>query len=276
MKSILVPTDFSECSRNAMNYAMNLSKVFDCNITLLNAYHIPSAGILTVNWSLEDELKKDRVSQFLQIKQDLIKELPSAEIHTVSSLGFGVTSIIDELKRRDYDLVVMGTKGASKLKGVFMGSITATLIGKTKVPIMAIPEETSYVVPETFTLASDLKKLTDYSNLNFIAHLATQFKSNIEVVKIAEGAENNSTKETTESLEESYKLKESMGKLSYKLQIIDTNDIEKEILKITKSPKNVLTIIHRDRSFFGRVFHISLSKKLAMHSKTPLLILQDN
>jgi hypothetical protein len=35
-----------------------------------------------------------------------------------------------------------------------------------------------------------------------------------------------------------------MGKLNYKLQIIDTNVIEKEILKITKSPKNVLTIIH--------------------------------
>jgi hypothetical protein len=43
------------------------------------------------------------------------------------SRGFGVSSIIDELKRRDSDLLVMG-------------SITITLIEKTKVPIMAIPE----------------------------------------------------------------------------------------------------------------------------------------
>ena len=52
------------------------------------------------------------------------------------SPGFGVISIIYELKRRDYDLLVMV-------------SITITLIGKTKAPIMAIPEETRYVVPET-------------------------------------------------------------------------------------------------------------------------------
>jgi nucleotide-binding universal stress UspA family protein len=41
MKTILVPTDFSEAAKNAAEYAINLAKVLNTKVTLFHVYHVP-------------------------------------------------------------------------------------------------------------------------------------------------------------------------------------------------------------------------------------------
>lgn len=273
MKSILIPTDFSECANNAANYAMKLAEKLDYSVSILNAFHVPSAGATKVLGDLNRALEEERDLHLKALKVRLNEEYREIEINLISSFGTPVTEILDELNKKNYELIVMGTKGASGLKEVFIGSITANLIGRTEVPILAIPEGTQFVVPKTFTLLSDLEKLNDYKSHEFMALLARKFNANIEVIKVKEEGPNN--EETIESVHENYKLRQLMKGLSYHLHLIKTNDVEKIVLKTTGSPSNILTLIHRKRSFFERFFHSRFSKKMAMHAKTPMLILED-
>ena len=56
MKNILLPTDFSQNSLNAINYAMELFKDTPCQFYLLNAFKIP---YLTNEELLENDMKKN-------------------------------------------------------------------------------------------------------------------------------------------------------------------------------------------------------------------------
>lgn len=274
MKTILVPTDFSECSINAAYYALNLAKIFNSSITLLNAYHVPTVGASYSLKGLNEELKKDSNSQLENIKKKFNNDFKNIEINTRSSFGLGVTEILDELYRKEYDLIVMGTTGASGIKGVLLGSTTSAIIGSTKTPIMAVPLNVEYVTPKIFSLASDLKKINSPNNIDFLASLATKLNSKINIIKVLD----NNTDDKSNNEETQIKIldiDEALKGLKHEFQIIETDNIEAELLKRTKNIDNILTIIHKKRSFFEGIFHKSLSKKLAMHTKSPLLILQD-
>ena len=128
MKTILALVDFSDVSTNAVSFAAELSKR-------------SLARLIVVNILQKGEEENETKNKLNAIESDLKKSFGS-DLKCESLLAHG--NLIPALKKiiaaQQPDLIVMGTKGASGLKKILIGSNTVKVIAKTKVPVLVIPE----------------------------------------------------------------------------------------------------------------------------------------
>src|SRR6185369_5658713 len=113
MKTILAPVDFSQASNNALSFAAELSKR-------------ASARLFIINVLQKEDSEEESKGKLKSVESDLKKSF-GPDLKFESSLVHG-------------DLVVMGTKGASGLKRILIGSNTVQVLANTKVPVLVIPE----------------------------------------------------------------------------------------------------------------------------------------
>src|SRR5690606_36873058 len=129
MKNILIPTDFSENSWNAIEYALQLYKKDRCNIYLLHVvstmeYLGDDLSLIPAINSLEDTMIKDAKAQ-LQTLEKRIGRLSFNTKHNfipMAVYGLFLDTLRSEVNDKEIDMIVMGTKGASGLKKVVLGS----------------------------------------------------------------------------------------------------------------------------------------------------------
>src|SRR5262245_15743017 len=123
MKTIIAPVDFSQASLNALAFAAELSKRAAARLLVV---HIVQNG--------EDE---EEVNKKLQAVESDLKKSFSQEFSCGSSFAHGnlVATIQKIIGAEQPDLIVMGTKGASGLKRILIGSNTVNVIANTRVPV---------------------------------------------------------------------------------------------------------------------------------------------
>jgi nucleotide-binding universal stress UspA family protein len=147
MKKILLPTDFSDNSWNAIKYALQLFKKQECKFYILNTY-IPI--IYNMEYMMSgsniyelDELQKTQSTKELEnIKVKITEEFnnSSHSIETISSFNNLIPEISEVIDREEIDFVVMGTKGATGATELLFGSNTVHVLKNAKCPLLAIPE----------------------------------------------------------------------------------------------------------------------------------------
>lgn len=165
MKTILAPVDFSEASTNALLFAAELARR-------------ATTRLVVVNILQKDEAEEEIQNKLNGIVSDLKKSLaPGLNCDT----SFAHGELIDTLKKiitiQQPDLVVMGTKGASGLKGILLGSNTVNLIAATRVPVLVIPEVArfeSMLLKEKnrIVLATDLDEFANDEALYLLKQIA--------------------------------------------------------------------------------------------------------
>ncbi|MFN7012968.1 MAG: universal stress protein, partial [Bacteroidia bacterium] len=128
MKKILFPTDFSDNAAKAMQYALLLAKELNADLILLNTYKIPAGGNTSIKSThLAEILKADAEEGLQKVLKEIRsnKEFDAVSIETVSKQGDLVQLVNEMSEEFMFDLVVMGTKGATGAKEVLVGSNTA-------------------------------------------------------------------------------------------------------------------------------------------------------
>src|ERR1051326_2237606 len=132
MKTILVPTDFSKNSLNAIDYAVALAKKENAKIILLNSYYfLPSSSDIPYPADIIQSLRTDSINKLNFLCEEISKR-KKIKCKMVSKFDLTVPAIIETATEKKAGLIVMGTKGASGLKEVLMGSNTASVIEKAK------------------------------------------------------------------------------------------------------------------------------------------------
>ena len=148
LKRILVPTDFSECSRQALRYAVPFARQFDASIVLLFVAQVnfPGAEVIDVNVArLETEL---RVSGERQLKALLEREIGGAvPARAVVRTGQPVSEILHVAETMDIDLIVISTHGRTGLAHVFLGSTAEKIVRHAKCPVFVVREKERDFVP---------------------------------------------------------------------------------------------------------------------------------
>ena len=142
IKTILVPTDFSEPSALALASAKDLAKAFNASIHLVHVVQDP----LSQAWALESygAMPADLLKDLEGIAQkDLDKALPEAEraackatLATVVGSPFG--QIIEYAKTHDIDLIVMGTHGRGALAHAILGSVAERVVRLAPCPVLTV------------------------------------------------------------------------------------------------------------------------------------------
>src|SRR5665811_1708420 len=139
--NILVPTDFSEVANVAVRYAALLARKLDAKIILFHAIPHQSVWLALTN----DELVRDAHQKQDRIKAKLIKDGVNADkIEMHIFYQFPINKWINDFVRKNkIDFAVIGTKGATGLKNVMLGSFALGMIEHVTIPVIAVPPDAS-------------------------------------------------------------------------------------------------------------------------------------
>ncbi|MBP9068333.1 MAG: universal stress protein [Bacteroidia bacterium] len=275
MKTILVPTDFSRVSNNAIDYAAELAVFSKSKLILFNSYHIPVAvtEVPAVIPDL-DSLEKNSLLALKEIEKRLALSYGNKlQIECVAKCGFAVDEIDMYATNAKADLIVMGMKGAGYLTEKLIGSVTTSLIQKSKCPVLAIDEHVRYKLVKKIALACDYNETENEKVLYPLIEIARIFKAHIYVLNVENELEPVAT--TAGHVVSGFiKLQNSLAHADHSFHFITTQNIVEGINEfIEMSNVDMVVMIPRKHSLLRDIFNEPKTKQMAFHSKVPLLTL---
>jgi len=166
MKIILVPTDFSEQSKNALHLASQLAKKLSAEVRLLHVIEQPSGTYFTaVSEGLNDQLDNAFLLSLMEkLKMQMeatVQEHPDIKMDYRIKIGHFYRSLVSYMQGNKIDLIVMGTKGISGLDEILVGSNAEKVVRHVKVPILAIKDRVDLEDIKDIVFGSSLTNRTE-------------------------------------------------------------------------------------------------------------------
>lgn len=272
MKKILVPIDFSKEAKYACEVAAQIAKKTKCEIILLHMLDIPGASIDPI-----DSNNKRGGAQAIFFMKTIHKKfqkykaLPFFEgIKITESVKFhkAFNGVIEESKKNNVDLIVMGSQGATGLKEMLVGSNTEKVVRHSDIPVLVIKKKVSNFEIKNMIFASDFSKESKKSFKN-VLEFANIFKAKLHLLYINTIHNFESTKDSTKKLE---KFVSGFDRKKFTLNIYNDTTIEEGILNFGKEIEaDVIAINTHGRSGLSQLFSESISKELANHALRPIV-----
>lgn len=275
MKKILFPTDFSPAANHAFIYALHLADVLSAEITTLHAYPLPEIhGVVMPNLvgEIEQSIRMEEFDEYRNSVDQLrviaeANNLGHVRVNHTLKTGAVIQSILASSESEGSDLIIMGTKGATGMREVFVGSVTGEIMEKANCPVLAIPDEASFdhnidrlVVTTDFT-DEDEKALIE------VLKFASLFdKTQVVCLHICQ------------ELDEEKKIGFENLKFKFKdcynlhFEMLTNSDIFKTLNEYLENERiDIVTMLTHKRNFFKEMFNYSRAKRMIYHSKVPVL-----
>ncbi|WP_111683414.1 universal stress protein [Winogradskyella tangerina] len=276
MKRILLLTDFSENSINAMNYALKLFYNDFCDFHVLNVQNSLSytsddlmasrAGeSLYEVLILENKTKLDRIVEQLKLNAN-------ERLHTFKAVvdyDLFIDAVNQNIEKENIEYVVMGTNGASNLREAIMGSNALKILRYVDCNTLVVPEGYKFRKPENIVLALDTDDYADHKTVVDIMELITKLGAFINVVRFV-STENNIQSKINLDKELLLELINE-NKFTYKTV---TNVPLSNVLVDEDLSKNadMITLVGQFKGFFERLFSDSSKTKISKNLILPLMI----
>jgi len=277
MKTIIVATNFSPSCLNAAHYAVALSKQMGINeIVLYHSFSLPLAIELPLlNTNDEHSLYNTSITKLILLKEGLSPLVnEGTNIITIANDQPLITGITNLSEQYPQSLLVIGASEKPKAESVLIGSNTAGLIKQEQLPILIIPNKTSYKLIKRVVYACDLKRISEDMLEQWIKNFIDKLGAHLILVNISHDEADNFKPNI---LDDIYKLHSIWEDKNPDYHYIDRKDIVKGIIEFTETHQADLIIaVPKTYSFFNQMFHRSISSKLASHTYLPLLLLREN
>ncbi len=268
MKKILVPTDFSPNADKALNYAVEIARRSESELTIVHAVEA---------YNIEEATKvaEDKMALLKKSISDAEKLQVTTKIYNDSS----VNSIITAIQDIKPDLVVMGTLGSSGVKELVYGSRTGNVISQSPVPVLAVPLLSDWNAPKNILMAvNDFtvnKKLTDP-----VFTLAALYNASVQVAVFTDTVD-----DYVEDYDEHARKIALFG--SHLKELYPNTEIHAVHLAgkhfrdslqswITDNQIDMLVMHTHRRNLIGSIFNSSMTKKMSYHTNIPLLAIPIN
>lgn len=272
-RTIVYPTDFSDCAENAMQYAMAIAKAMKCKVQVV--YSVDVGNIVKLEENpirvLEDiQLLEGKAKNRLRkIKRTM--EANAIVCKTEVLKDPGISWLPEYIEKQRPYLVVMGTTGSGSLEKKLFGSNTYRVITKTHFPLLVVPKDAIFKGFNKMFFATDFEK-KDTENIKFLIEIARYYKASIDVVNVTETAfESEEEKVHIDNLKNELSKTVHNDKVDYKVLRWDNVEERLEIL-LKESKADLLALVNRKKSFIDRLFYKSIVKKMVYRTKIPLLI----
>ena len=139
-KKILVPTDASEHSRRALKKALELAQTIHADVLLLHVSYTPQAYWgYTVSYGITVTQEQLEQNGELALEATMIG-IDSSEVVLNKKVesGHPVTVILEQIKKENIDLVVMGSHGYGAITGSVLGSVSQRVLQRATCPVLII------------------------------------------------------------------------------------------------------------------------------------------
>lgn len=277
MKTILVPTDFSDTAKNAADYAVGLAcETGASRIILYNAYQAPVSAdpsMPAVQLFDIDILKKsseDGLKNFRKELQSRCEE--SITIETKSEFQLLTSGVESLCKKEVIDLVVMGITGGSKVEEVLIGSNTISVARHVHVPVIIVPQHAKYNSIKEVVLACDFKQVKENTPVEPIKKILSITKAKFFVLNV----DYNNKDFTPATPQENIILQNLFGDFNPEYHFINDKHFTDAINHfVEENEVDLIITIPKKHGWFEGLFKRSHTKQLAYHSHVPLMVVHD-
>ena len=139
---IIIPIDFSSASKQALQYACNLFPNADIHVLHVEYlwYDQPS-DLLYTKYRREGRLHKELRDTLIGKMNNFIKQcdVNDHQISTILRGGYPAMVIANEVNKKNFDLVIIGTRGQTKLRYLLIGSVAERVLQEVATDIIAVP-----------------------------------------------------------------------------------------------------------------------------------------
>ena len=276
MKKILLPTDFSPISINAIQYATRLFNDIPCTFYMLNVFRIPyltNEELMDQNASnlalVEDEMYDNSREEM----QKLLEGIPENENHSfelISDYNLFSLAVEEVVNEKDIELIIMGTKGASGAKEIFMGSNASDVIMRNSCHVIAVPEHNEFKPPKEIVFPTDYLIEYGFNDLVPLVNLAELTDATVRIVHFTDKDELTENQIRNKRILESF-----LVNVNHSCHTLSNNDFEEGLNCFTQSRGNIdmIVIMARHYSFFERLFFKPKVRALSFHAKIPLFVM---
>lgn len=279
MRRLLVPTDFSADAMKAVTYSVEIARKAGAAIYLLHVVELVTDRIrqpYSLHDRLHDEIMTARRQELNTLREELIDAYPDLTIETKLANGNITTTILEHAEKLKIDIIVMGTQGAGGLKEVLWGTVTASIIRRTKIPVLAVPFEYQIKKPEAIVFATNQFEKNKLLLKRFI-ELAGLFNTVVHVV-IYLDEEISSTLDYHFSSEQMADyllyLKQAYPDIKFSGEVLEGKNFEDAIEEYdSKNGVDMIAMVTYPKNSLERLLKISVTRKMALHSKIPVLAL---
>lgn len=140
IRKILVPVDFSVCSRHALEYALSLAPALGARIDVLNVWNAPvrssSGEKLGARGQTLEAIAQTECER--EMSEFLAKVARPDNVALSTAIKFGDPDVVIVEAAKGYDLVVMGTNGRSGIQLFVVGSVAENVVRRAPCPVLTI------------------------------------------------------------------------------------------------------------------------------------------
>lgn len=274
MRKILIATDFSPASTNALNFGMALAGEMKSSVTVLTAYQVMSMPLVELSLPPEIENVGKVMRDSLDFTVAINRKKYPIEIDGFCESGIASDIILSYSRHHKVDLIVVGMKDAPKGFSRIFGS-TATHVAKhTTVPLLVIPEHAVYNRIDGIAYATDEDLGIEESAhvLDSMHEIATHFHSTVYLVRVA----SDYRKAAFEVLNRPYRLGRAFEDVDTVYEPVDGKNIPKALIDFVNAYKlNLIAIRPHKHSIIGTWLKSSITSSVIHHSSVPVLVIPD-
>jgi len=280
MKTILLPTDFSENAWNAIKYAVKFYEDTPCTFYLLHVSTLSYAmtkDTLYVDTTdfIENTYTKPSKQQLRKTLKRILKEFPINKNHhffTLTDYNFFIDSIRKYVDDKKIDIIVMGTKGASGLKKSIIGSNAADVIKKVKCTTLVVPENATFTGLEEIAFPTDYLLTYGVNLLKPIYEVLEMHRSSLRVLHITHKSE----KLSLDQQENKDLLQDFFGNFEIGFHNITNKDVEKAIECFVQSRDiKMIAMVAKSLNFFQQILFHSKVEHISYHTNIPFLVIHE-
>ena len=275
INKILLPVDFSAASRNAYNYALQWSRLIGAEIKIVHCFapaFDPNQPVIVQPFEENKLFVEERLKKFCNTypNEEEVQPTNALKISSEAIMGFAVDEIIRTADDENSSMILMSTTSKHGVLDKFFGSISSAVSRKANTPVLLIPDGVSFKPFKNILYATNADSSDEYL-VEEIIKFSELFKSNIHFVHVQE---NDETEDHIE--EELFKtiFKERAATFAFNIAKIKNESVVQGINNYAEKERiDLIVFITRHRNFWENLMHKSMTKRMALNTKFPLLVL---
>src|SRR4051794_32243939 len=269
METILIATDFSPASHNAVVYGIEMAKFLQAKVFLLHVCEpiLPASDSVLV---MSDEELKECSDKNLREEVQGIKNAETVNVECRVEEGLPSETIKWVAKNIKATWIVAGMKGGGRAIRKIFGSTAISLTRRPNVPLIVVPEDARFTPPKTIALASDIGDDTDVRILDPLEEFGIKCNSTMYVVRVIK----KGMDELIERLVRPTRVKWHCKELHPAFEFLNDNDVAHAMNEFVKEHNiDMIAMIAHDHNLFERVFIKSQIEEMTFRTHVPLIIL---
>lgn len=272
MKNILVPTDFSDNAFNALQYAIDLHANETCNFYLLHVNNTIQTStdkeFIEENYLKPSKVQLEKIVS--TVTQNNANKKDNHFFFMLNDYDFLIDSIRHHVNDKKIDLIVIGTKGASGLKEILIGSNTGEIIKKIQCPTLVIPEKAKFTKIKEIAFPTDFSLFYDIKTLLPLSKIVYDKQAGLRILHISKNELHldNDQKNNRDLLEDFF----AESDLSF--HYLTNAKVEQAVQCFVESRHiDLITMVAKNLNYFQQILFHTKVEKISYHINVPFLVL---